>query len=234
MAHLSATSATVEAYARLKNMILTNELSPGVELREGGLADATGYGRTPVREALQRLVHEGFVEVRPRQGYRVRQLSVAGVRDLFEMRLILEPAAVQLAIERATDAELATLSALAHATYGVDRPSYEQFLIDNREIHVRIAEVSGNARLADSLRILLEEMQRLYFVTLGSRAAVGEQLHEHHDLFDAMVERAAATARGLVVDQIESSRRQVIDALLGGAAGLSPGVDQLILFGSSR
>ncbi|MGH3879358.1 MAG: FCD domain-containing protein [Actinophytocola sp.] len=110
---------------------------------------------------------EGFVEVRPRQGYRVSVVTLAGVRDLFEMRLLLEPAAVELAAARASDEELADLHPLAHETYvDGDRASYERFLQRNREFHVRIARAAGNERLARTLQGLLEEMQRLFFIGL--------------------------------------------------------------------
>ncbi|WP_052436315.1 GntR family transcriptional regulator [Georgenia sp. SUBG003] len=231
-----SSSATVEAYERLKELVVTNRLPPGAELREVSLAEQIGLGRTPIRQALQRLVHEGFVEVRPRVGYRVRQLTLGSVRDLFEMRLILEPAAVQLAIERGSADDLRNLGALARTTYTPgDQRSYEKFLIDNRELHVRIAQVSGNERLAGSLRNLLEEMQRLYFVSFGSQAAVGEQLHEHHDLFDAMIERDVGRARGIVVDQIESSREKVMAALVDSAFGPSSGYSgSAVLLGPER
>ncbi len=83
------------------------------------------------------MVHEGLVEVRPRQGYRVREITAVGVREAHELRLLLEPAAVELAIERATDAELEDLHDLAHASYDHgDRETYERFVLKNRQFHV--------------------------------------------------------------------------------------------------
>lgn len=208
-------SATAQAYEHLKHAILTNRLPPGEELREGVLAESTGFGRTPVREGLRRLVHEGFVEVRPRQGYRVSTVSIASVRDLFEMRLLLEPAAVELAAERATDEELAALHPLAHETYDPDvTGSYEQFLRDNRDFHVRIARAAGNERLARTLRVLLEEMQRLFFISVGGAELAAELMHEHHDLHDALLARDAPRARSIVVSQIEGSRERVLQSLI--------------------
>lgn len=214
---VAGTSATESAYEHLKHLILVGRLAPGQELREAGLTEQTGFGRTPVREALRRLVQEGFVEVRPRQGYRVSLLTIATVRDLFEMRLMLEPAAVELAIARAPQAALEELSELANRTYDpADERSYEQFLADNRELHVRIAQASGNERLARTLRALLEEMQRLFFVSRDGLAGANEQLHEHHDLHDAILARDAERARAIVVTQIESSRERVLQALIDG------------------
>lgn len=208
-------SATAQAYDHLKQSILTNRLSPGAELREGVLAETTGFGRTPVRDALRRLVHEGFVEVRPRQGYRVSAVSIASVRDLFEMRLLLEPAAVGLAAERATEEELAALHPLAHETYDPEvSGSYEQFLRDNRDFHVRIARAAGNERLAMTLQVLLEEMQRLFVIGVRGAELATEVMHEHHDLHDALLARDAQRARAIVVSQIEASRERILEGLV--------------------
>ena len=213
-------SQTDVAYGHFKQLILTGGLAPGAELREGALTESTGFGRTPVREALRRLVQEGFVEVRPRQGYRVSVMTLASVRDLFEMRLLLEPAAAELAATRASQDELAALHELAHESYVPgDRESYERFLAHNREFHVRVAKAAGNERLANTLRVLLEEMQRLFFISLSGQDGdtATELVHEHHELHDALLARDAARARQVVIDQIEASRARVMAGLLAGA-----------------
>jgi DNA-binding GntR family transcriptional regulator len=207
--------AAHQAYEHLKQLILTNDLTPGTELREAQLTQVSGFGRTPVREALRRLVQDGLVEVRPRQGYRVAPVTLDRVRELFEMRMLLEPVAAELAATRASQADLDDLAALARQTYPAsDVGGYERFLADNREFHARMAEAAGNAILARTLRTLLEEMQRLFFISLGSTAT--EQLHEHHGLYDALLDRDPARARSIVEDQITSSRERVLQSLLAG------------------
>ena len=211
---------TDEAYAYLKRGILHCDLAPGEELREAGLAENTGFGRTPIREALRRLVQEGFVEVRPRQGYRVSPITLASVHDVFELRLMLEPAAVELAIQRAPKEAIIALHDLAHAEYvHGDRESYERFIVDNLVLHVRIAESTGNQRLAHMLGNLLEEMQRLFFLSMDARDSSIEQMHEHHELYDAMLARDVEAARRIVIDQIEQSRQRVIDAMVTRVVG---------------
>jgi DNA-binding GntR family transcriptional regulator len=206
---------TDEAYELLKRAILVCELPPGQELRELGLVETTGLTRGAVRGALGRLVTDGLVDLRPRKGYRVTSLDLADVREVFEMRRLLEPHAVELAALRAPREAVEALHDLAHATYDpADRGSYEQYVVDNREFHVRIAEAAGNRRLAQALRTLLEDMQRLIFLSLGTRDSIGGR-HEHHDMYDAILIGDAARARLLCEDQIEEARRRVVDALLG-------------------
>lgn len=214
---MTHTTATDVAYERLKRAILTCALAPGTELREAALAGQFGLGRTPVRGALGRLVQDGFVEVRPRKGYRVTDLKVTDVNEVFELRLLLEPAACELAAARAPRPAIEALHELAHAEYDhTDPDSYERFLVDNREFHVRLAEAAGNHRLARSIRTLLEELQRLFFLSLTVKDTSSEQMHEHHALYDAILAGDAALARTISADQIEQSRRRVIEAVVTG------------------
>lgn len=209
---------TDEAYDLIKRAILVCDMAPGQELRELGLVETTGLTRGAVRGALGRLVIDGLVDLRPRKGYRVTSLDLADVREVFEMRRLLEPYAVELAAQRAPREAVKALHDLAHATYdAADRASYEQYVVDNREFHVRIAEAAGNRRLAQALRTLLEDMQRLIFLSLGTRDGMDER-HEHHDLYDAILVGDSERARVLCEEQVEQARRRVIDALLGSRA----------------
>jgi DNA-binding GntR family transcriptional regulator len=217
------TSSTERAYQRLKRLIITCELAPGAELREAALSERLGFGRTPVREGLRRLVHDGLVEVRARQGYRVTSISLADVQQVFELRLILEPAAVELAIQRSTPEQLGELHALAHATARGDDPDRDEgFFADHLAFHVAIARQSGNPRLARALGDLLTEMERMFHLSLAQRQerAVG---HEHHELYDALVSGDVSRARAAVVEQIEQSRRRVIEALVAQLSDVSGG-----------
>ncbi|XVS61965.1 GntR family transcriptional regulator [Actinosynnema sp. CA-299493] len=207
---------TDAAYRHLKEQVLTGCLRPGEELREARLAQFTGFGRSPIREALRRLVQEGFIEVRPRLGYRVTAITLAGVRDLFEMRLLLEPAAVDLAARRAPLETLEALAPPVQATYTQDdTEARRQFLTTNREFHVRIAHASGNDRLAHAIEGLLDEMQRLLFVSIGSRGLPPDHTHEHTVLYDALLRRDAPAARNLAMAHVEASRRLVLEHFLG-------------------
>jgi DNA-binding GntR family transcriptional regulator len=94
-------------HRRLKEEIELGELAPGTPLSELSLVERTGASRTPVREALRRLAAEGLVDLVPRQGARVSRVSLQSVRDLFDFRALLEPAAIRQATEAAAaDPEL--------------------------------------------------------------------------------------------------------------------------------
>ena len=105
-------SAAARVYRILKERILMCDYPPGSSLNEGRLAEQLEVSKTPIREALAMLVHEGFVEVLPRQGYRVTDLTIADVQEIFNLRLLLEPAAAGMAAEHATAEQLQALRAL--------------------------------------------------------------------------------------------------------------------------
>jgi len=214
-------TASGRAYDILKEQILTCQLPPGASLNEGRLAESLEVSKTPIREALRMLAHEGFVEVLPRQGYRVTDLTLADVQEIFHLRLLLEPAAAALAAERATADQLQVLRALAED--GGDAAAAGDFaavIAQNREFHVRLAEASGNTRLAATLRHLLEEIQRLFLAGLDLQGSVEEQRGEHRDLVAALLKGNHHLAHDIAVRQIESSRERVMEALL--AAMSSP------------
>ena len=91
-----------QVHAQLKQQIELGELAPGAPLSELWLVERTGASRTPVREALRRLAAEGLVDLTPRLGARVSRVSAQSVRNLFEFRQLLEPAAIRQATEAAT------------------------------------------------------------------------------------------------------------------------------------
>jgi len=220
----SPLSYSARAYAAIKERVLTCEYPPGGALNEGRLAAELGISKTPVRQALAMLAHEGFVEVLPRQGYRVRDLSISDVQEIFNLRLLLEPAAAAMAAEHATAEQLQELRALAeeHGCEGDD--DFRRFVTQTREFHVKLAEASGNGRLAATLTRLLEEMQRLYLSGLDVRSGIQQQQGDHKDLVAALLKGNHHLAHEIAVRQIESSRERVMEALLAAMARRPTGI----------
>src|SRR5512138_2118092 len=101
MASIAPTAETrllrVDIFHELRQDILACRLAPGAELREGELAERFSVSKSPVRDALSRLVQEGLVHVMPRQGYRVAPISLRDARDMFAYRAVLEGACARIA-----------------------------------------------------------------------------------------------------------------------------------------
>jgi len=138
-----------KAYYVIKRRILEVALAPGVRVSELQIAQELGIGKTPVREALGRLVQEGLIKNLPYTGYDVTPVTLRDVQELFGLRLIVEPEAVALAAGRVDVDLLCEIEQACQRAYSHETPSQvSEFLQLNHRFHMTIAEASGNRRLA--------------------------------------------------------------------------------------
>jgi DNA-binding GntR family transcriptional regulator len=214
-------SLSDRAYELLKNDIITCVLEPGQQIAQRQLGDRYEFGMTPVREALQRLTQEGLVQPIPRFGYIVTPVTLSDVREIFELRSILESAAARLAVERGTQADLQKIAKQATFSYVYkDRSSYIEFLTLNTKFHRAVAVLTGNGRLVDQISRLLDEMTRIFHLGLDLRDSAAEMRGEHINLAQALVVRDAELAVQVVGAQIARSQERIFEALTSGAATL--------------
>lgn len=201
-------------YDRLRADILSCELSPGREIREGELAERFGVSKSPVRDALQRLELEGLVEIEPRRGHRISPISVSDAADILDLREILEAAALRTIAEKASAEALAGLDALRVAKT-TDKQVFSSY---NRQFHLAICEAAGNNRLTASVAQLMENYDRLCIVSLSSADQpeamnMEEALADHNTIVDALQARNARAAVRASARHIRTSRRRVIRGL---------------------
>jgi DNA-binding GntR family transcriptional regulator len=207
-------SLSEKAYRILKEGIITCELLPGNRLSQSHLSRRLEIGMTPIRDALQRLALEGFVEAVPRHGYIVTPVDVTYVAEIFEMRQIMEQSAVRLAMERASDKDLIYIREMADFEYVFkERETYLKFLERNAGFHLAIAELTGNSRLVNMLDKLLIEMTRLFHLGLDLRDSANEMRLEHIHLADTLLERNIQQAVNLLRHQIDASQARIVEAL---------------------
>jgi DNA-binding GntR family transcriptional regulator len=220
----SGQTVSEDVYQTLKKDILTCRHSPGAVLRENQLAAEYGSSRVPVREACSRLQQEGLLEVVPYKGYFVSQVSLKDIADYFDLRLLLETHALGQAFRRSPDADLSTLEDLASHEYKYrDRATYFEFLEHNRQFHVALADLSGNAKLARIISQVLEQMQRFFFLGLDL-GDFGPEMREEHEL---LTRALLAGNRDHAVDylgkQIERSKERILKALVTQRADITIG-----------
>ncbi|HLE74115.1 MAG TPA: GntR family transcriptional regulator [Anaerolineales bacterium] len=207
-------SYALRVYEELREAIITCSLPPGSIIFEQALAERYQVSKTPVREALQRLVQEGLVEAIHGVGYRILTMTVTDAHEIFEMRLILEKASADRAAQQITQEQLADLSTLAEAAYAYgDYTTYTHFLEANRAFHLAVAQVSGNSRLVSALRASLIEMERLLHLGLDLRDSAEEMREEHLALVQALSSGDARQAVQVMADQIIASRDRVFVAI---------------------
>lgn len=208
-------SATDRVYASLKQEILEARRLPDTFLFEHDLAEEYGVSKTPVREALRLLAHDGWVTVLPRKGYMVRSLRLEDVHEIFEVRQMIEPAmAATAAYQRNAD----DIRALEH--YMETQESAEdadRAFLAGSGFHLEIARISRNRRAEKVLRELLDELFRMRYLApwLDTRLSAPEELSGHRLIYEAIVDGDSARAR-----EVMSSHSQ--DSLLKKLEGFAP------------
>lgn len=206
-----------EAYEVLRRMIICAELSPGAEFTELQAAELIGSGRTPVREALARLRHRRLIVLLSGRRYAVAPISVGDVRDLFEVRRLLESEATRAAAGRVDADQLRRLDAVCVAAYDPrDADSVSRFLQANTEFHMTVAQASRNPRIADLLAPILDEMERLLHLGLRESDRSGEIVHEHRRLIGALESGDPNAAVEETLTQLHDSQAMVVRAFVSG------------------
>jgi DNA-binding GntR family transcriptional regulator len=209
-------------YRTLRDEIVFLELPPGTPVREVDVASRLGVGRTPVREALQRLAMNYLVELLPGRGAFVAPISLPDLVKISEIRLNLEGFAAASAAARATDAERATLRRLREEIMRVTLNTPRTTLIRlDQDSHRAIYSATHNAFLEDCLNRYLNLTLRAWVLVLDSVGGVAEMVDEHSGLIEAVVEGDAEKASALARQHITDFEKDFRAALGNPAVRLS-------------
>jgi DNA-binding GntR family transcriptional regulator len=158
----SQASLTTQAYDLLEEKLVTGELAPGMLLSEKDLVEITGIGRTPVREAIQRLASDGLIHILPRKGLMVTTVNRVTMRQLLETRRVLERLAAESASERADDKERSAFTELAAGIGGSGSDPAAFFRLD-RQLDQIIGVACGNPCLVRALAPLHSQCRRFSY-----------------------------------------------------------------------
>ena len=209
-------SLTQRAYRRLEELIVTLQLKPGEVLSESALAERLGIGRTPVREALQRLAREGLVSILSRRGILVSELDVRRQMKLLEVRRELERLMARLGARRANADERAAFAIIAA---GMQRAASEkddiQFMRLDRQLNLLMCRAARNEFIASAMSLTHGQSRRFWF---RHHSEVGDlslcaRLHAKlASAINAGVEEDASKASDALLDYVESFSRSTLDS----------------------
>jgi DNA-binding GntR family transcriptional regulator len=198
------------AYEAIKHRIITCAFRPGEYINELQLSALLNIGRTPVHQALDRLMVEGMVEVIPRKGVIVKPVSLNEVLQIIEVRLINEPLGARLAAEHASDADLTEMAdVLKRAKHWASLRNVENLMLLDREFHLLIAKAAKNDVLTELLRSLHERSLRFWFISLNAPTQYQLVQDEHATILEAIRQRDADKADAAMRRHIESFRKNV-------------------------
>lgn len=210
----------VDIYDQLKHMAVTFQMRPGDRINEMALSKKLGASRTPLREALNRLTAENFFTFRPREGFFCRQLDPKTIFDLFELRQIIECAAVELACERASDMELAEMRARLYASgLEISGLTVAEACARDEVFHQDIAKLSENAVLAAQLMAINEQIRYIRWISMSSGKAKNTK-NEHKLIMQAMIDRNAELASDTMSNHIAKRMDQITDAVRLGISNI--------------
>ncbi|MDO1583778.1 GntR family transcriptional regulator [Rhizobium oryzicola] len=162
-------SLSRQAYHVLENLIVTLKLAPGALVTEKQLIEAAGHGRTPVREAIQKLEWQGLIVVRPRIGLQITDIVASDYAEIMEVRKRLEPLAASLVAEHASAAQRQKMIECAKDMSGAAATSdIEAFLTADKRFDDLMEEACPNRFVTGALGALQTHSRRLWFSTASA------------------------------------------------------------------
>jgi DNA-binding GntR family transcriptional regulator len=195
------------AYQQVRQRILEGSLAPGSLIDQEALAADLGLSTTPVREALRRLESERLVISRAHRDTVVAPVSVELLEEVYTIRLALDPIAVSLTAQNASQDALDELAEFLGED--VESLSTVQHLHHNRDLHRAIYSACGNSILIQTLDSLWDLSDRYRMITLQDNTTIKSAAAEHAAIVQAVVDRKAELASSLMRDHVAESLQRI-------------------------
>ncbi len=210
MSQLTDKTSKSLIYKKMRRSIIMGQRQSAERLNVDAIAQEYNTSVMPVRDALQMLSHEGLVVIKPRSGYFVTTITLKQLRDLLDVRRILELSAIERAAQRISPEQLRELETV-HAGYtGDDDESYDRYTDENRRFHYLLAKAGGNNELADLVAKLHDQLAR--FMVMRRAGKTMENTHKR--IVEALNAHDAETARQNLLDDIDRAHEAILDNIM--------------------
>lgn len=205
--------ASQEAYHLIRDKIITLELPPSSVIDEHALMEELGLGRTPIREALQRLSAEGLVNAVPRRGTFVADISITDLQAISEVRIVLTSFCARLAAQRITAAQLAQMDAVLRDLEQVQQGHPQDLMDIDRRFQRLLYRASGNEFLVDVLDHLYDLSLRLWYLVLPRLGDVRGAIEQHRQLAEALEAGDGTRAEAMIREHIIQFQHRIKSVL---------------------
>lgn len=199
-------AASEQAYNQIRQDIISGALQEHERLTEQALARRIGLSRTPVREAIKRLIHEGFIENESGYSTRVASFSADEAEQVFQLRTMLEGYAIRRAARLATQEQIATLRNLATRMSELTPPDsiddYDEIARANELFHRTIADAANSARLTALISVAVDVGLVARTYRLYSAQALKRSCQHHHEMVDAIDARSPEWAESVMISHL--------------------------------
>lgn len=199
---------------QLRRLIISLEIEPGALLVESQLMERLGCGRTPLREALQRLHDEHLVVALPRRAMSVADITVTSLQQIYEARWSLEPTLGRLAAQRIDPERLALLETLLAGPQPTTREAPPLAVVEwDMAFHRGIAEASGNRYLIAAFERILGPAQRLLVFAYRRGPFIPPTIEEHRAIFVALRERDPELTAARLTEHIRNAKDRILSTI---------------------
>jgi DNA-binding GntR family transcriptional regulator len=203
-------------YAELKRRILTLELKPGERIYEPAMAAALQVSRTPLREAIRRLISESLLEQQPTGGVLVPALDEAVISELYEVRAAMESLMARNASLNATPADIKALQGILARNAAMVEFA-DDAMHQGMALHARIADIAGNSWARRFHEQISSQMERYRHFTNSTQRRRDQALAQHRKLVEAIAAGDADKAAKLAFDHVIGARDAAVRAIAGGS-----------------
>mgnify|MGYP001131491121 CR=1 FL=1 len=202
-----------KAYHLIKEKIITLKLEPSSVIDEQVLMEDLGLGRTPIREALQRLDSEDLVNIVPRRGTFVADINITDLQKLFEVRTMLEGFCARLAAQRITQAQITRMEGVLRDMEQVQSGDTRALMDIDERFHRLLYQAAGNKFLAEVSKRLYDLSLRLWYLALNGMGDVQGAVRQHRGIAEALKAKDEAQSEMLIQQHIAEFQRKIKAAL---------------------
>jgi DNA-binding GntR family transcriptional regulator len=212
----AARSQSQDAYLRIREKIVSLDLTPGSVVQEAQLRKELAIGRTPIREALQRLADEKLVRSVPHRGTFVTDVNISDLARITEVRVVLEAHAARLAAERTTAADREAMAKLLQVLEAAGPTDQRELMRLDRQVHAQVYRAARNHFLESTLERYFSLSLRLWFLVLDREVRLHDAVDEHVELLRALLAGDGAGAEAIMRRHVIGFEREIRRVLLEG------------------
>jgi len=209
-----AKSLKEQAYDKLKELIITGALEPGALHNEKRLAEALGVSRTPVREALLELSREGMVAFVPGKGIEICKFTTQQVREVFEIRRIIEGYIIKKITARLTDADTREIDRIINNQEKMlsrtERPAFIEY---DKQFHLYLASKIGNKQIESILDNLRDQMHLMGIRAIADDSRMKTVVEEHRAIYSGLQERDPQKAFDALISHLENTEKTIAEKI---------------------
>jgi len=209
-----AQSQSEAAYLRIRERIVSLEMPPGSVVNEARLREDLHIGRTPIREALQRLARENLVRSVPHRGTFVTDVNITDLARITEVRVVLESHAAKLAAEKLSGSDRESIENLIEVLQGERLSDQRELMLLDQEVHRRIYQATRNPFLEATLERYFNLSLRLWYLVLDREVRLRQAVDEHVELLKAVLAGDGTKAEEIMRRHVVGFEREIRKVLV--------------------